>query len=309
MKTVVVIPTIRDLEFLDYWKNEFNNDVYVIVCEDKEKITLSLPKGLNGTIYSHKEIKKELGKNDWIFPNHTASIRGFGYFKAWQLKPDMIFTVDDDCYPIESDFLKSHWVNLNRKATLDWVTTGTLYTRGFPYNIREKNEVVISHGTWRENPDFDAPTQLLEKRPFYTMNRFIPRNNFYPMSGMNLAFKPKITPLLYFGLQGPDYPFQRFDDIWAGIFSKKILDHFNLAVFSGEPEVRHSKKSNVYDNLIKEATGIKVNEYLWEKVNEITLTSNDFSSCYIELLEKLDLDDNYWDKYSDAIYTWTNLFT
>ena len=316
MRSIVVIPTIRDLSFLDEWREQFEDlDIFFIVCEDRDKITLKIPNGFEGIVYSHKEIEKELGKNFWIIPFGTSAIRSFGFWKAWQKKPDMIVSLDDDCYPDQADYLFQHSQLLNSYVTLDWVKTANMFTRGFPYSIREKAEVVINHGLWSFIPDLDAPTQLLNPdvrfKPVYK-SHIIPRGNYYAHCGMNFVFKTKVTPLMYFGLQGPSWPFDRMDDIWAGIIAKKIIDHLGYAVTSGKPSVEHRKQSNVFKNLKKETPGIIVNEYFWKNIDSIKLTSDNLIDCYMEIAEKMNIKDEnqqYWSKLKEAMLIWAGLFS
>ena len=312
MKSVIVIPTIRNLNFFREWQ-EFNDpeNVEIIVCEDRDEITLEA-EWPNITIYSRQEIKKELGKDSWIISFESAAIRSFGFWKAWQKKPDMVCTIDDDCFSEREDyFLKEHWQALNQKATLDWVKTASIFTRGFPYLIRDKNEVVLNHGLWSNIPDLDAPTQLLNpdlRLEPCRESHVVPRYNFFPMSGMNLAFKPSITPLMYFGLQGRGWEYDRFDDINCGIFTKKILDHIGLAVMSGKPSVEHIRQSNVFTNLVKEASGISFNEQLWDEVKYINLEKFKIKDCYNELIDKLPELNDYMKKLKKAMKIWVRLF-
>lgn len=315
MKTIIITPHhLPTLDFLAEWRNEFaRKNVLVIIVEDKEERVTTLPKNFdNIEIYTREDIRNELKDKAWIIPTSDSAIRSFGYYKAWQKKPDMIVTVDNDCFPEKKDYyISTHWKELDQKVTLNWVKTAHIYTRGFPYEIRKTSEVVINHGLWSRFPDLDAQTALanqgLRFKPAQT-SQIIPRYNYYPHCGMNFAFKPKIAPILYFGLQGPAYPFARFDDIWAGIFFKKILDHLGLAVASGNPSVEHRKQSNLKENLKKEAPGMKVNEILWKDIDKITLTKTDPKSCYIELAQKMPKYDDYWVKLSKAMQIWANLF-
>jgi reversibly glycosylated polypeptide/UDP-arabinopyranose mutase len=152
MKAIIVIPTIRDLSFLEDWRSQFQGHK-IIVCEDHPEKQISLPSGFDIDHYSWKEIGEELGDRAWIIPHFNASVRSFGYWKAWQENPDLIVTIDDDCYPSEltSDgigFLEKHWQNLQRMATTSWELTAPFYTRGFPYEVRETSRTVVSHGLW-----------------------------------------------------------------------------------------------------------------------------------------------------------------
>jgi hypothetical protein len=84
----------------------------------------------------------------------------------------------------------------------------------------------------------------------------------------------------------PDtYP--RLGDIWAGVLSKKICDHLDFRVHSGEPPVAHERASNPFQNLIEEAEGMPANELFWQDVDAVQLTEIDVSYCYAELANKL----------------------
>ncbi|OGK09725.1 hypothetical protein A2767_07745 [Candidatus Roizmanbacteria bacterium RIFCSPHIGHO2_01_FULL_35_10] len=316
----IVIPTIRNLDFLEEWGDEFRDCIGIIV-EDHQKKEIKTPNKFFKKVFhfTRKDIDKELGKNGWIISRKNAGIRSFGFFKAHQLKTDVIITLDDDCYPVKNqDFLKQHLENLSILAPVDWYPTYPhrkyFYTRGIPYGIRNKKEVVISHGLWSNVLDFDAPTHLLNMNlsipASFPFIEFIPENYFFPMCSMNLAFKTKITPLMYFPPMGYDnkgksWGYDRFDDIWTGIFAKKIIDHLGFVVVNGSPFVEHRKASNVFKNLQKEARGIEINETLYKSVQAVKLRSNTMRDCYLELAEKIQFPgENYFSNLKNAMLVW-----
>lgn len=323
-KIAIVIPTIRDLDFLDDWGGEFANCIGIIVEDHLTKEISTPSKYFTETFhYTWKDIKDDLGEDEWIIPRKNAGIRSYGFLKAFQLGVDYIITIDDDCYPIKNQkFVKTHVQNLSSFAPLNWFATipykNHQFTRGFPYLIRDKEEVVVSHGLWTNILDLDAPTQLfypkLKIKHLLPFIEFIPKNYFFPMCSMNLAFKTKIAPLMYFPLMGCDpdgkqWGFDRFDDIWAGIFVKKIIDHLGLAATNGIPFVEHKRASNVFHNLRKEALGIEINEELFKSVDKIQLKSSDIKGCYLELMEKTNFPEmEYFKKLKEAIIIWLKLF-
>jgi Reversibly glycosylated polypeptide len=160
-------------------------------------------------------------------------------------------------------------------------------------------------------PDFDAVTQLANCRfnqEFEPIDQVIPKGAFFAMCGMNLAFKPRVIPALYFLLMGKEWPFDRFGDIWCGVFLKKICDHLGLAICSGSPRIEHQRASNVWTNLRKEVPGYEVNEALWREVDSLVLTRSSFRGCYKELADKLPLAGEYWDRLRTAMHVWADLF-
>jgi reversibly glycosylated polypeptide/UDP-arabinopyranose mutase len=92
----------------------------------------------------------------------------------------------------------------------------------------------------------------------------IPKGVFYPMCGMNIAFKRKMLPYMYFAPMGHRVGMDRFGDIWCGIESKKVIDKKGWAVITGLASVKHKRASNVFTNLVKEAKGLGLNETYWK---------------------------------------------
>ncbi len=323
-KIAIVIPTIRNLDFLEAWGSEFRDCIGIIIEDHKYKEIKTPSKYFTQTYhYTWKDIDKTFGKNSWIISRKNAGIRSFGFLKAWEQKADIIITLDDDCFPIRNQkFLNEHIENLDLKAPVSWYPTYPhrkyFYTRGIPYSIRGQQEVVVSHGLWSGVLDFDAPTHLVNfdlKVPFnFDFIEFIPRDYFFPMCSMNLAFKTKVTPLMYFPPMGYDpeghhWGYDRFDDIWAGLFAKKIIDHLGLATVNGSPFVEHKKASDPFKNLQKEAQGIATNEILYKKVQKVKLTSVNLIDCYLELAQKTEFPkEEYFKNLKNAMKIWSVYF-
>lgn len=128
--------------------------------------------------------------------------------------------------------------------------------------------------------------------------------------GMNICFKREITPLMYFALMGEGYPYKRFEDIWCGVISKKVCDHLGLLISVGRPFVFHSRASDPFVNLAKEAPGVGANETFWEKVDNIELSGKTPCDCMLEIGEGLKQDDDdYVQKLGEAIIVWAQLFS
>ena len=146
----VVIPTIRDLDFLEFWKDAFLH-CNLIIVEDREKKTVRPPYSSFANVFHYcwNDISQEFGEKEWIFSRQNAGIRCYGFFKAYQMKADVIITIDDDCYPAEKDFVRAHLENLAFRAHSRWVTTyphpSWMYSRGVPYRIRQNLPVMVSH--------------------------------------------------------------------------------------------------------------------------------------------------------------------
>jgi reversibly glycosylated polypeptide/UDP-arabinopyranose mutase len=124
---------------------------------------------------------------------------------------------------------------------------------------------MLSHGVWEGNYDWDAPSQLLKsdtRVDFY--KGIIPKGIFFPMCGMNITFRREALPYIYFAPVGKYKGAERFDDIWAGLEIVKDFAKLNWGIVSGYARVNHSRASNVFTSLEKEAVGIRKNEEYWQ---------------------------------------------
>ena len=323
MNVFVVIPTIRSLDFLKEWAGEFTN-CHLVIVEDHKKQEIKTP--TNGFLsvrhLTWRHIREDFGKDEWIFPRQNAGIRSYGFWKAHAAGADVIITLDDDCYPAEKDFVKKHLANLASSAPDSWFSTfpnpDYMFTRGFPYGIRNKHRVVLSHGLWSNKMDMDAKTQLkigdVNIPAYPPIRQFVPFGYFFPMSSMNLAFAREVTPLMYFPLMGKDpqgksWGYDRYDDIWAGIFAKKILDHLGLAVVNGSPFVEHRKASDPKENILKEESGAAENEKFWRLVTQAEPNQQGVSELYRELAQKVQFPTGqYFDAVRSAMKIWIARF-
>lgn len=316
MEAVVVVPTAREgslAGFLDAWKQELS-DATVLVIEDGPERTFAVS-GANVRHYAWREIEDQLGDAAWVIPRGSGCVRSFGCWAAAQMQPDMIVALDDDTRPdpAHPGFLDAHWARLQSAADPAWVSTLDLASpRGMPYFATDREAyVVLNHGLWSGVPDFDAATQLLTSRVEISgewSDQTIPKGSYFPMCSMNIAWRPEFTAAMYFLLMGPEYPFDRFGDIWGGVLAKRVADHLGLAVNSGSPGILHERASNVFSNLAKESRGLAVNETFWRAVDSVVLTAESVPAAYAQLAERLPLEQQEFASLRRAMQAWSDLF-
>lgn len=257
----VVVPTVRpeQLErFMAAWLPLFTRyQVEQIYVHDGDEPTISRVNNDGCQPFL------KAPNNPLVF-NKNDGVRNAGFIFVAQHLPHIkyIITLDDDVFPID-DPIKDHVLALTKKVPTSWFSHSSEYMRGFPYGVRDESEVVLSHGIWEGVKDWDAPTQLVKGNVTRDVSFYqgpIPKGAMYPMCGMNIAFKRKMLPYMYFAPMGYRVGLDRFADIWLGIESKKIIDKNNWAVVTGYSRVYHSRASNVWKNLQKEARGLEMNE-------------------------------------------------
>lgn len=333
-RIAVVVPTIREdcaQKFLAEWADDLAG-ARVILVEDNPEPTFALGDSLPHEHYSWRDAENDLGDRAWIIPRRTSAVRSYGLWQAWRGGADIIWTTDDDCYP--QDGLRGRYLAeienvLSGEVPSDaWHNTighTHLKPRGYPYGVRDvKRPVMLHHGLWSNVPDLDGVTQ--QANPDFRLEpspdrEVIPSGALFPMCIMNLAWRADLTPALYMLLMGKDaagerWGFDRFDDIWGGMFVKRIADHLGYAITSGAPGIHHSRASDPARNAELEAPGIKAHEDLWPLVRDIRLTGSTVVECYREIAEALGYKqdfipgpDGYWDSLSRAMDLWAGLFT
>lgn len=274
----------------------------------------------------HKDIDSALGGRSWIIPRKSGAARSFPMYLAWKAGNDFIVTMDDDCLPPEGEegtFFPTHLsaFHLDRWfRTIDGEAA-----RGVPYGDKGALPVLLNHGLWTGVPDLDGPTALVRKRwPVDVILRasreVVPPGMWFTLCAMNVCYRRDAIPAAYNLLMGNELAgFDRFDDIWSGLFLKRISDHLGLYVTSGIPFVRHTKASDLFANLRKEALGIQLHEQFWRHVAAAPLPeARDVASCYIPLARwvsrfPLDHPDSpcpkeYFEKLGEAMTDWAALF-
>ena len=322
----IVTPSIRNLDFLNEWR-EFFQGYHVIVIQDGDPdVHLEIPDWVDYELYNRNDIKQALGKNHWIISSKDASIRNFGFLVS---KKPYIYTIDDDCRPaMDKDGYLINPLNLHLKNLLapsnpyfyntlyDPYNEDSDFVRGYPYSLRNGVPTAISHGLWMHTPDYDAPTQLLKPdervTKMHDMTETIPIHTFYPMCSMNVAFSRElIGPAFMQGLMGEGQPWGRYDDMFAGWASKAVADHLKLGVKSGRPYIRHIKASNPFTNLKKEYKGLWWQETLIRFFQDELSFSEDANTphkAYKEVAHQIQHRFNqthdYFSRLSEAMILW-----
>lgn len=189
--------------------------------------------------------------------------------RAVQSGADGVVVVDDDCYPDANgpqtltQLIEEHVKALDPQPVEMIQEVTYPMSRGTPYHCRTVDmPVAASMGFWTNIGDYDAPAQLVygPEHPMQFLQQPV-YGKYFPLCGMNLAFRPKLwLPWCQF-LEVP-----RMDDIWMGwLFERRAYDMKHCFNLNG-PLVRHSRQSNVWANLRDEAKYLEANETLWREI-------------------------------------------
>lgn len=216
------------------------------------------------------------------------SIRSAGFLRAYLDGAQYILTVDDDCQ-IPPDWAEKH-VEALQSIVHPWsFTVEDVLTRGMPYEGNPK-AVAISHGLWDNILDLDAETQKAcpALAGYKHEGKWKQIHAPFAQSSMNLGFRRAATPCMYQPNQGEGTPFDRFADIWGGMFAQYCLMQHGYAFMNGGALVTHDRASNVETNLIKERPGKEVHETLWECVFSMPMHGATPAHTYCMLAGKIE---------------------
>lgn len=299
-----------------------------IVRKKNEKLLSSLQHEYYGPAERAEWFRKRFGSSYEkllsVIPERCHAETSFGFLVAYEEKPDMIVEIDDDVFPFaDHPLVDAHARNLlgNDGETVDclgkWYNTMEnltlthnvmVYPRGHPYGARAGNmdltwkktggKCVLNMGLWTGCPDLDALTILynggmngqcnIEATGCKRDKVVVGIGTYFPVCSMNTAFLNEVIPAFYqsySNFMGID----RFDDIWSGVFIKKITDQLGRRVSLGSPLVNHRKRPrNTFKDLRKEFEGMVINEKLWTLVDEIELEGSTYWDAYNSLTQELE---------------------
>jgi len=291
-----------------------------ILRKNNESLISEIPHEFYGPRERAEWFKKHFGSSYRthlsVIPKRCHAEISFGLLMAYEEQPDLVIELDDDVFAVEGqDLVALHHSNLegdfgvtiesesrwyNSVENLELSTDTEIFPRGYPYaldtrNVKyewhdERGKCVLNMGLWTGNPDLDALTLLyhcgfdgnshIRSLRCKRKKVIVTKGTYFPICSMNTAFVPKIIPAfyqLYMNHMGID----RFDDIWSGIFLKKIADHINDKICLGEPIVYHDRgPRNFFKYLKMEWDGIFINEILWQTVDALSLDGKTYWDAY-----------------------------
>ena len=228
----------------------------------------------------------------------------------------MIVCLDDDIYPTVPNHLARLVAALERTWQTDWAYPHPQGARGLPYYLDWK-PTWLHMGAWNSNPDLDGAHRLVLGDGIQNLetieDRVVPPGQFLVLSAMHFAFRRELAPAAYHllmgnGEWGNKWNLHRFDDVWAGMFMKKVCDHLGKVVSVGGPLCEHRQASSPMNNMVAEAEGIREHERRWRDIAALPVHGDCPKCCYESLSDGIRPWGGYWERLGEAMNTWANLF-
>ena len=91
----IVIPTIRNLDFLEMWRPFFQSYHLIIVQDGDPTKKIQVPEGFDYELYNRNDINRILGPKASCISFKDSACRCFGFMVS---KKKYIYTIDDDCF-------------------------------------------------------------------------------------------------------------------------------------------------------------------------------------------------------------------
>jgi len=327
MKIAVVIPSMRGPKSLENFLEIAPDNVdFIIISQEKIKRRYERTIEFND---------KEVFAKSWIFNRVTK--RNFGFLYAYKQNYDAVISLDDDCFPTSQTYFQEHQERLqsygndyfNVLNAYENIPTDVLErgARGYPTDNLKKFPIVINQGLWVGDIDLPSRTiseildskdgkipPIISARSNVTKDFVIPRYQLTTFGGMNTSFLAEVVPAIPWAYQEPDGSgIYRYDDIWAGLFVKIILDKLEKRMSVGHPVVLHEKgKRDMQKDLDYERKGEEMNNFLWQKLQDLILEGKDYVTCFLEIANWLKTvsdkpERTFFKKISESMYEWINL--
>ena len=148
---------------------------------------------------------------------------------------------------------------------------------------------------WLDDPDVDSLTRLTTPVRAVRLKEdrlMLAPGTWAPINTQNTAFHRDLLPAFYFVPVGDPVSgiaVERYGDIWAGFFARKLIDHLDDRVTFGRPACEHRRNAHhLLGDLELEFWSIILTDPLAEQLRSWPLTASSYADAYVELAEHLE---------------------
>ena len=255
-----------------------------------------------------------------LIPFNSDNRRNIGYLMAKERGAEIIVAVDDDNFVGADDWYEGHslvgstlkvksvscangWFNPCRMMDMD--PPIPTFARGYPYAQRHianeetfsvsEGRVVLNGGLWLDDPDVDSLTRLTTPVRAVRLKEdrlMLAPGTWAPINTQNTAFHRDLLPAFYFVPVGDPVSgiaVERYGDIWAGFFARKLIDHLDDRVTFGRPACEHRRNAHhLLGDLELEFWSVILTDPLAEQLRSWPLTASSYADAYVELAKHLE---------------------
>jgi hypothetical protein len=284
LKTTIILPSIRVPQNVDEWANMLLPETDKIIVAGNEAsphadIIRCLDRVTNATgvetVYLGPDDDRvtKTASYEFIPPNHTTR-RNFALLHALIERPDVLVTIDDDNFPLQSTWLAGVKTLLsgepNHRPVLrspeGWWNAGNLCDpkvvhRGYPrtrwtehddshivtdYPNREYARIGVVASLWYGDPDINAAERMVLDPEVVDVkgSATLQRGTWCPFDSQSTAVHGDIMHMMFM------WPgIGRYDDIWSSYLMRAVMDVTGWYVTYGTPAVSQERNPH---NLIRD---------------------------------------------------------
>lgn len=289
IKCAAVVPTCRQFTIPDQ-----TIEVRWYIVSDREQRPVDGP---------HIDI---VAPDKMMYGERCSSIRSAGFMQAIRDGATHVLTVDDDCW-LPPTWAEQHVAALDAQIHPWSPTVPGVHTRGTPYNP-PLLKVAVTHGLWDGIQDLDGETQKQWEDAGVEMHCRQLSNGWhrihppFAQCSMNYGFTREVAPVMYQPAQGPDFAYNRFDDIWQGVLCQRALTLHDYAFMNGGAIVYHQRASNTENNIKNESAGKTIHEHFWKYVWGFRTRCASLTNTYLALASHV-ADFKTGDAQQDVYFT------
>lgn len=284
MKTALILTTINVPTVLQLYR-KLDPDVRFFVALEKDA-----PDAI-------KAFCDELDNCEWVIGGNrqywqtseltgwkTIARRNVALLEALKWGADIIVSVDDDNYPVGTDYFGAYvetigtaFNGIKVRGGFKWFDPGSLQfpisgrrvvQRGFPQPALAVNDTMfepvtdakigVAQGMILGNPDTSAVDRISQHPEVHQVSELLragivsdPRECYAPLNSQNVAFVRELAPCF---LMVPQY--QRFDDIFGSFVAQRVMRERGYYVYFGQPFCFQQRNShNLLRDLAQEQWG------------------------------------------------------
>lgn len=326
MKATIVITSINDCTKLvnGYLANiaKYGHEANIILIPDLKTPELYLPSCVQiPSLYEQVKFLEKIGLPPHEVPVHSDNRRNVGYLMALKQGADVVISVDDDNWCLESDFVGQHFRmdGSVRTSTSGWTSNcPPHFPRGYPHFARNQTwyqssgdaivgRVAINAGLWTGDPDINATDWLGGRIRTCNLETFLLSDDVWcPINSQNTAVRREAMAAYYYIRM--DAPMDRYGDIFQGYFALKCCKHLGSTARFGTPVVDHRRNAHNYlKDAQAEIPAMILLEELLPKLVELKLTGSTFSEAYLCLADFIEYQGgDFYTKTARRMRLWTS---
>jgi len=295
---VLITTTINVPTVLKGWSIGLDEEDHIIVIGDQKtphQDVINVLRDITGTDGINTRYMAPDQQTHWSISDvlgwNTIQRRNIGLLEALKLRPDHIITIDDDNEPMTDDQI-TRMINVMETpgdtdivTGVEWYNPGSACTpnvthRGFPLSQRHADidpdyaqrfdvDIAVGAMLWVGDPDIDAIERMVLNPTVNDVefDTITPPGVWAPFNSQATVYRYDVAPLMFM------FPgIGRYDDIWASYLARRVMDHFNLSVYYGNPAVRQTRNEHdVIVDLSHEMFGMTFTDEFVAALKEVDL--------------------------------------